>query len=164
MRLANVLAVLRTSGSAQHSDQVGLRHERVDQPVVNQSASITLQADPRSVAAAREFVKDVLQGWDVVSGRDVVATARLLVSELFTNAVIHNDSSAVQLALAVRGSILRIEVVDNGGSSPDFHETSASDMDEHGRGLLLVRELAERWGKMTERSGTRVWFDLALTS
>lgn len=141
------------------SEQCGLPRQPTDQ-----SASIILRADTRSVSTAREFVRDVLQGWGVSLGSDVVATARLLVSELFTNAVIHGDSSAVRLALAVRGSILRIEVVDNGGSSQDFHEVPASATDENGRGLLLVRELAEQWGKLTERSGTRVWFDLALRS
>ncbi|MEY9997930.1 serine/threonine-protein kinase RsbW [Streptomyces sp. V4I8] len=180
MRLAKVLTVLLASGSAHRtfrsrrngglmtpccaaaltsSDQCGLRRHPADQ-----SASIILRAEPRSVSAAREFVKDVLQGWEVASGGDVLATARLLVSELFTNAVIHGDSSAVQLALAVRGSVLRIEVVDNGGSPQEFHEVDAAPTDEHGRGLLLVRELAERWGQFTERTGTRVWFDLALTS
>jgi anti-sigma regulatory factor (Ser/Thr protein kinase) len=114
------------------------------------------------VSVAREFVKDVLQGWDVTLHSDVLATARLLVSELFTNAVIHADSSAVQLALLVRDNILRIEVVDNGGSPRDFREGSTSASDEHGRGLLLVDKLAQRWGK-TEHSGTRVWVDLALT-
>jgi anti-sigma regulatory factor (Ser/Thr protein kinase) len=141
------------------SDQCGLRQQPADQ-----SASIILRADPRSVSAAREFVKDVLQGWEVASGSDVLATARLLVSEVFTNAVIHGDSSAVQLALAVRGSVVRIEVADNGGSPQEFHEAAASPTDEHGRGLMLVRELAQQWGKLTEGSGTRVWFDLALTS
>ncbi|MEV7004241.1 ATP-binding protein [Streptomyces sp. NPDC093982] len=179
MRLVKILTMLLASGNAHRALRKQRSHGhmapccaaalmssgqcRLQRQPVDQSASIILQAEPRSVSVAREFVKDVLQGWDVTMGSDVLATARLLVSELFTNAVIHADSSAVQLALLVKDSILRIEVVDNGGSPQEVREPATSAMDEHGRGLLLVGELAERWGK-TEHSGTRVWVDLALTS
>jgi len=156
MQLAKVLAVLLASGGAEGT---------VRSRPIAESASITLRAEPRSVSAAREFVSEVLHRWDVGSGSDVRGTARLLVSELFTNAVIHPDSSTVKLAMTMNGSTLRVEVTDDGVSPQVLRALpTTSATDEHGRGLMLVGELAQQWGALSEHGETRVWFDLALTS
>lgn len=45
----------------------------------------------RSVATARSFVRDTLQGWGFA---DIVDDAVVLTSELVTNAVVHAGTSA----------------------------------------------------------------------
>jgi hypothetical protein len=39
---------------------------------------------------------------------------------------------------------------------------SAGRDDEHGRGLLLVDRLANRWGVDSQPPGKRVWFELEI--
>ncbi|MQS11759.1 ATP-binding protein [Streptomyces kaniharaensis] len=74
--------------------------------------------------------------------------AELLLGELFANAVQHSDAPAdrlIEIRFAVTRDRLRIEVHDAAGTGRPTLHTATPD-DEHGRGLLLVNELAERWG------------------
>ncbi|WP_179852634.1 ATP-binding protein [Streptomyces sp. 1331.2] len=76
--------------------------------------------------------------------RDV---AELLLGELFANAVQHSDAPddrLIEVRFSVLNSRLRLEVHDAGSGRPAVG--SAEPDDEHGRGLVLVNELAERWG------------------
>ena len=113
-----------------------------------------LPSDPRSAAAARRFVADVLAS----CGDDVVATATLLVSELVTNAVLHTVGQ-VELRIVQADDRIRISVADESGERPaeleevDLESTS-------GRGLMLVDALAAAWGVEAHGVGKRVWFDL----
>ncbi|MER7753142.1 ATP-binding protein [Kitasatospora sp. NPDC097643] len=73
--------------------------------------------------------------------------AELLLGELFANAVQHSDAPAdrlIEVRFALANSRLRLEVHDAGSGRPTLR--TASPEDEHGRGLFLVNELAERWG------------------
>ncbi|RKT20161.1 histidine kinase-like protein [Streptomyces sp. 1114.5] len=73
--------------------------------------------------------------------------AELLLGELFANAVQHSDAPddrLIEVRFAMANSRLRLEVHDAGSGSPTVH--TAQPDDEHGRGLFLVSELAERWG------------------
>ncbi|MFJ4189143.1 ATP-binding protein [Kitasatospora sp. NPDC089509] len=73
--------------------------------------------------------------------------AELLLGELFANAVQHSaapDDRLVEVRFALVGNRLRLEVHDAGTGRPSVR--SATPDDEHGRGLFLVNELAERWG------------------
>ena len=83
---------------------------------------------------------------------------RLLVSELVTNAVRHAGGEAVRLIVALKGSTLRIEVHDPGRGfelkAPPDDPLRAS-----GWGLVLVEELADRWG-VDRNPRTRVWFEM----
>ncbi|KIH99099.1 hypothetical protein LP52_09645 [Streptomonospora alba] len=93
-------------------------------------------------------------------------TAALLLSELATNAVLHTPSGDVGGRFAVRAYFLpgrlRVEVRDEGGLlSPLPPTASAPDPDaEHGRGLLLVATLAQRWGRFTSGRGPGMYFEL----
>ncbi len=83
---------------------------------------------------------------------------RLLVSELVTNAVRHAGGEAVRLVVALNGDTLRIEVHDPGRGfalePPPDDPLRAS-----GWGLVLVEELADRWG-VDDSPRTRVWFEM----
>ena len=83
---------------------------------------------------------------------------RLLVSELVTNAVRHAGGDAVRLVVAHGRGVLRVEVHDPGRG---FKVTapSADPRRSSGWGLVLVEELADRWG-VDQSPGTRVWFEM----
>ncbi|GDY84868.1 hypothetical protein SAVCW2_40670 [Streptomyces avermitilis] len=88
-------------------------------------------------------------------------TARTLVSELVTNAVLHTASPTIDMETAVLSDGVRVAVYDD---SPAAHlEPLAPAWDgEGGRGLLLVQALAQAWGVATARPYGRkhVWFEL----
>ncbi|MER7671902.1 ATP-binding protein [Kitasatospora sp. NPDC096128] len=73
--------------------------------------------------------------------------AELLLGELFANAVQHSDAPTdrlIEIRFALTDDRLRLEVHDAGTGRPDLRTPTPTD--EHGRGLFLVDELAERWG------------------
>lgn len=91
-----------------------------------------------------------------------LATVKLLVSELVTNAVTHPDVEAptnVRLVARVEPEVIRVEVTDNGsGFEPMPRDPSRTGA---GFGLFLVDKEAVRWG-VDQIGGNRVWFEVAL--
>ncbi|MGY1452828.1 ATP-binding protein [Streptomyces sp. SS8] len=127
-------------------------------------AEFALPARAGSVARARRLVRGLLAGWGAdEAGRD---TAALVVSELFTNAVVHTGSGTVVCELreergaaAGEGVPLRLEVR---GRRPGPPAGSASRArppgEEHGRGLMLVEAVSEAWGiREAHGCGWSVW-------
>jgi PAS domain S-box-containing protein len=134
----------------------------VGKPVSTGRAAATFEPVGRSVASARGFVRDTLQGWAL---GEVVDDAVVLTSELVTNAVVHAGTSAEVLCLRDDSGV-RIEVVDH---YPDRELpvqegglAQVSPEREGGRGLLLCAALATRWGVDYTTSDKRVWFRLDL--
>ena len=85
--------------------------------------------------------------------------AKLLISELVTNAVKYGGSGPVQVELSSSPRDFRAEVVDRGSG---FHAPVRDTSDLHtpgGWGLHLVEVLSDRWGK--HAGSTHVWFELA---
>ncbi|GGT48093.1 hypothetical protein GCM10010271_60410 [Streptomyces kurssanovii] len=116
----------------------------------------------RSVATARAFVRDTLQGWGY---SDVVDDAVVLTSELVTNAVVHAGTSADVLCLRSEDGV-RVEVADR---YPEREVPiqgagrAIANLDsENGRGLLLCAALASRWGVEYTPTHKTVWFQLDL--
>lgn len=120
--------------------------------------SAELCATVEAVRAARLYVADVLTAWAVPE--DLIDTARLLTSELATNAITHGVAAGETFTLEVRsfGCCLGIEVRDSSPEAPELR-SAASDI-EHGRGLLLVSELADSWGYYFTGDYKHVWFHL----
>jgi anti-sigma regulatory factor (Ser/Thr protein kinase) len=92
--------------------------------------------------------------------------ARLLVSELVTNAVRHvppDAAAGVELEIAVEEACLRVEVRDSGpGFRPaDLPRHRRGAEETSGWGLMILDRLARRWGAEADGSN-RVWFELAL--
>lgn len=79
--------------------------------------------------------------------------ARLLVTELTTNALRHGAGSIV-LEVADKGSALWFCVRDEGGVKPEARTPD----DEGGFGLHLVDTFADRWGRGP--GGGAVWFEI----
>ncbi len=116
----------------------------------------------RSVATARAFVRDTLQGWGIA---DIVDDAVVLTSELVTNAVVHAGTSADVLCLRSDHGV-RIEVSDRYPEREIPLQAAAVTMGspdrEGGRGLQLCAALAGRWGVEYTPTHKQVWFQLDL--
>ncbi|MEU3183637.1 ATP-binding protein [Streptomyces sp. NPDC006923] len=115
-------------------------------------------ADLAAVPEVRHALREMLRHW---RERDSAAVAELLMSELVTNALVHTESGAVVTA-TVADSRLRVEVRDFVAELPALPEPPrrAADDATHGRGLALVRSLADDWGIRTRPPGKTVWFEL----
>jgi len=79
------------------------------------------------------------------------------VSELVANAVIHAATST-DLVIDLGDRRLRVEVRDSAGGHPERRDPAYDELS--GRGLLIVDELADRWGVDEEPPGKSVWFEL----
>jgi anti-sigma regulatory factor (Ser/Thr protein kinase) len=117
--------------------------------------SVNLPKSSSSAAQARRTI-------DRLSGRvarNVLADARLLVSELVTNAVEHVDEAGeIELRVGLQNGVLRVEVLDPGpGFTP--RPRRAGDRKDSGWGLHFVSRLADRWAVDLD-GRARVWFEL----
>ena len=96
---------------------------------------------------------------------DARFAVRLLVSELFTNAVKYGarreEDAHVRLAVHVGDMRVRVEVGDRGRGFDAGEITMPGPEGESGRGLAFLDALASRWGVI--RNGEScVWFELEL--
>jgi anti-sigma regulatory factor (Ser/Thr protein kinase) len=115
-----------------------------------------LPMEPGSAAAARR----VLDQLDGKVDPDKLETARLLVTEVVTNAVRHvKRPGDIDLNVALRDDALRIEVVDPGTGFQPQPRGPDSPMDGKW-GLHFLDVLSDRWG-IDSQGRTRVWFELA---
>ncbi|MFG2524734.1 SpoIIE family protein phosphatase [Streptomyces sp. NPDC048527] len=130
--------------------------------MITARAAATFDPVGRSVATARAFVRDTLQGWGFP---DIIDDAVVLTSELVTNAVVHAGTSAEVLCLRTDDGV-RIEVADRYPEREIPLQQSAINMGspdrEGGRGLQLCAALATRWGVDYTPTHKLVWFQLAL--
>ncbi|WP_369146856.1 SpoIIE family protein phosphatase [Streptomyces sp. R44] len=134
---------------------------RTRSAVITARATASFEPVGRSVAAARAFVRDTLQGW---GHPELVDDAVVLTSELVTNAVIHAGTSAEVLCLRSDDSV-RVEVSDRYPEREipvQSGRTLGSPDRENGRGLLLCAALAHRWGVDYSPTRKHVWFHLDL--
>ncbi|GAA2872628.1 hypothetical protein GCM10010517_33060 [Streptosporangium fragile] len=132
---------------------------------------VFLPGEPESVSRARGEVREWL-------GEDHPAyeNARLVVSELVTNAVRHARHGVtgcapvppLVLRLAAHGDLLRVEVADAGLSAEDPRVRSAPIvfLAEGGRGLAIVSALSGgNWGCRSHdpEPGRTVWCEIPAT-
>ncbi|WP_406174125.1 SpoIIE family protein phosphatase [Streptomyces sp. NBC_00996] len=135
---------------------------RTRSSVITARAAASFDPLGRSVATARSFVRDTLQGWGFA---DIVDDAVVLTSELVTNAVVHAGTSADVLCLRSDDGV-RIEVADRYPEREIPLQATAVNMGspdrEGGRGLQLCAALAGRWGVEYTPTHKQVWFQLHL--
>jgi anti-sigma regulatory factor (Ser/Thr protein kinase) len=112
-------------------------------------------AKPESVASARRFVLDALE--DVPTDHAVV---ELLTAELATNAVVHADSE-FRVRVLVGSDSVRVEIVND---EPELLLSLNDPSDEGGRGLHIVKALAQDWGTKSSRDEKVVWFAVAIAA
>ncbi|MER5642072.1 ATP-binding protein [Kitasatospora sp. NPDC002227] len=114
------------------------------------------EAAPGSVPAARREVRTVLCAWGW-SETDRLAEVLLIFSELITNAVSHASKPGDLVRVRIEGGFdgCRLEVQDQ---RPDLALHIMADPDrEHGRGLMLVREMAAEMDVNTTKESKIVW-------
>jgi anti-sigma regulatory factor (Ser/Thr protein kinase) len=97
---------------------------------------------------------------------DQEPTLLLLVSELVTNSVRHADLRAdepIRLRARSGDDCTYVEVCDTGrsGTVPNKREPAFDELQPGGLGLMLVDEMADRWGVSCSDGRTCVWFELA---
>ncbi|MEV5933246.1 ATP-binding protein [Streptomyces sp. NPDC052079] len=83
-------------------------HPRPAQPVT--SRETTLEGTAKMAGCARRFLRRTATAWSVEA--DVVETAEVVVSELFTNAVQHAQAERIRLRLCRQHALLHVEVFD----------------------------------------------------
>ncbi|MFB9518716.1 SpoIIE family protein phosphatase [Streptomyces cremeus] len=130
--------------------------------VITARAAATFDPVGRSVATARAFVRDTLQGW---GHSELVDDAVVLTSELVTNAVVHAGTQADVLCLRTEEGI-RVEVGDRYPEREVPLQGAGFNLGgpdrEGGRGLLLCAALASKWGVEYTPTQKHVWFQLDL--
>lgn len=106
---------------------------------------LELGAFPGAVSCARLHAKQVLWEWGLTG---LSESAELLVSELLTNAVHASrpitPPSIVRIWLLSDSAKVLILVWDANPKPPIRLE--ATDDSEHGRGLLIIDTISDRWG------------------
>jgi hypothetical protein len=114
-----------------------------------------LDPTPASPAVARAYSDHVLA--EKGCSDDVRADARLVVSELVTNAVLHARTT-IELNVFVGDDALRIEVSDQGRDRPQIWAHDGTS----GRGLPILEALVQSWGVLDLGSGKTVWCEMTL--
>ena len=109
--------------------------------------------EPTSVTSARHFVASSLEADGCP--RATVETAKLLVSELASNAVLH-ARSPFEVSVSQHDHSLTIAVMDDSDVPPAPRPVSEAG----GRGLRLVDALANEWGVRAREGGKAVYFRL----
>jgi anti-sigma regulatory factor (Ser/Thr protein kinase) len=81
------------------------------------------------------------------------------VTELVANVIDHaREEACLTLEVTTSDGWLRISVADGSSIRPVVRELRSEQ--PRGRGLLLVKAIADRWGSEDHRGGKRVWFEL----
>ncbi|WEB39648.1 SpoIIE family protein phosphatase [Streptomyces yunnanensis] len=137
-------------------DDVALLMARLNGIPPESVAEWRLRLDPREVGRARRLAAGQLTAWGLASA---VETARLLVSEVVTNAVRHAHTERVVLRL-VHTDALLCEVSDDDHALPQLLDAAPDDA--FGRGLTVVSRLAREWGTSRTGTGKTVWFEQSL--
>jgi anti-sigma regulatory factor (Ser/Thr protein kinase) len=128
---------------------------------VRVEAEVQLMPHPKSVRVARRFCALTLTRFGLAC---CIETARLVVSELVTNAVLHAHTP-IGLRFEICGDELRIEVRDGFAEMTTTPRViDVRDLPESGRGLLVVEALGGRWGWDQTRAGKVVWCEVPVNA
>ncbi|MGA5819678.1 ATP-binding protein [Kitasatospora sp. NPDC094028] len=118
---------------------------------------VRLPSRPESGPVARRLVLSVLQSWEL---HQHLAAGELLTSELVSNAIRHAGGRTIGLFVGRKPGWLRVEVRDSSRSLPCMILAEPRPVNERGRGLKVVDDLADRWGADLLPRGKGVWFEL----
>ncbi|EFL32646.1 regulatory protein [Streptomyces viridochromogenes DSM 40736] len=112
-----------------------------------------LQRDEQTAEDARQMVAIVLAVWHLEHLKD---DAKILVSELASNATRHATGSIVRLTVTrTARNRVRVAVTDKSRTMPQVLEGDL--LAESGRGLRLVDALSSNWGVIPLPWGKSVW-------
>jgi anti-sigma regulatory factor (Ser/Thr protein kinase) len=127
-------------------------------PEGHRRSAIVVPPMPESVKGARDWARQQLEDWSVSeSDQYTIITG---ISELITNAVLHAGTES-HLTLDLDSGLLSATVADSGTRGEPLL-TGADTMAVRGRGLSLVRGIADAFGAHRTSAGTTVWFEVAV--
>ncbi|WP_327345441.1 ATP-binding protein [Streptomyces europaeiscabiei] len=134
--------------------------------------ALRLPCDPRAARIARVTVRAILSSHGL---HEIVDATELLTSELVTNAYQHTKGPSSVRLVALGGGRVRVFVWDDSAYvPPPFDDPDAAPVPrspstdiDHGRGLFLIRQCADRWGcwpveggSLGRGGGKLMWFEL----
>ncbi|MFI9009159.1 ATP-binding protein [Actinosynnema sp. NPDC053489] len=129
-------------------DALNLPRPRPAEP--SEAVVLELFGDVPDLAAARQWTGEVLSDL----GEDEITDAKLVVSELVTNAYEHGEHP-LSLRLRRVRDLVRVEVTD---LSPQVPVVGGSSVRvTRGRGMVLVDRLSRQWGAVRHAVGKTVW-------
>ena len=127
-------------------------------PEGHRRSAIVVPPMPESVRAARDWAREQLVDWKVGDGdQHTIVTG---ISELITNAVLHAGTES-HLTMDLDTGIVAVTVADSGNRGEPLL-TGADTMAVRGRGLSLVKAIADAFGAHRTSAGTTVWFEVAV--
>jgi anti-sigma regulatory factor (Ser/Thr protein kinase) len=115
---------------------------------------------PGNIPLARSHVARLTVDWGHPYAAD---DAALLASELCTNALLHGclRDRLFRVETSLTGTALRVAVTEPRGERLP-HSRPSTIGDQFGRGLLIVRTLADRWSVEKLTVGKTVWAELVV--
>ncbi len=112
-----------------------------------------VRRDAHTLAPVREFVDQTCQQWKLGA---LEADMRSVAEELVSNAITHAHTDATMLLHPRRGCLL-VTVGDGSHTPPQLSPPDRDPLHTHGYGLVIVDELAQRWGSAWTANGKVVW-------
>ncbi|MFD6885128.1 ATP-binding protein [Streptomyces sp. NPDC059957] len=110
---------------------------------------------PRT-ATTPKILRDLVTVLVIAFGHeDVAETLRLCVSEVVTNAYHHTRTDLITLDVSLGSTGVTVWVNDDHPEFPRPPRTAPPWRSEHGRGLLLLSRLADRWDVGATGPGTK---------
>lgn len=119
-------------------------------------ATVDLPLGVQAPSQARAWLSVTLTAW---LRHDTLDVAKLLTSELVTNAVRYGGAPLHLTVASADGGCVRVEVQDSMPGAPRLRDAGPDA--EGGRGLRLVEALASAWGVVPQGTGKGVWFEVA---
>lgn len=116
-------------------------------------SEVHLKPTQNAPGDARRFVSDVLDG------HAAVESAKLIISELVTNAVLHGGHDAGRVTVVVghdeKHDRVRLEVSQSKHPGFQYLDQEPGHLGPTGRGLMIVDAVATEWG--IDRETGSVW-------
>jgi anti-anti-sigma regulatory factor len=129
-----------------------------DTPIGPVPRRLRLRPVPDACRQARGLVTQTCTAWQLTG---LIASGALIATELVANVVRH-ARTGMELTVALRHGRFCLAVRDHSNRLPRPADPGLSD--PGGRGLRLVRELADSWGVLPISDGKVVWTTLAASA
>jgi anti-sigma regulatory factor (Ser/Thr protein kinase) len=132
----------------------------VTMAIAEQAWCVVVPHHARGAQQARHRLAAELDG---VLPASLLADVVAVVAELVGNSIRHAGplpGGVVRVAWRVRGTAVEVRVTDGGAQQiPAPRQAGPDDLD--GRGLTIVKALADRWGVEQDGLGQSVWAELS---
>ena len=124
------------------------------------ACSVDLTLDLTAPRTSRHLLDLLLPQWGL-HDQDVLDGAALVMSELVTHALVQSaDGGPVTIGIELQTEALRLWVLDQTPAVPEQRGPRPGPDDA--RGLVIVGQIAVRWGVVPHAGGLRSYADLPL--